>query len=63
MVLLEAVEDGAVNLPEELADVVWILGDDDKAIVIQDVTLDGLVLARQVLTCLGLNMNIDIRYY
>lgn len=46
MVLLEAVEDSAVDFPEELADVVGILRDDDKTIVVQDVTLNRLVLAR-----------------
>ena len=46
VVLLEAVEDGAVYFPEELSDVVGILRDDDKAIVVQDVTLNRLVFAR-----------------
>ena len=46
VVLLEAVEDSAVDFSEELADVVGILRYDDKAIVVQDVTLNRLVLAR-----------------
>ena len=59
MVLLEAVQDGAINLSEELANVVGILRDDDKAIVVKDIALNGLVLARQVLPSLGLNNNMN----
>ena len=57
VVLLEAVEDRAVDLAEELADVVGILGDDHEAVVVQHVALDGLVLTRQILASLGLTRN------
>jgi hypothetical protein len=45
IVLDEAVEDGAVDLAEELAGVQLVLGNDDEAVVVQDVALHRVVLA------------------
>ncbi len=52
VVLDEAVEDGAVDLPEELAGVELVLGDDDKAVVVKDVTLHRVVLAGDLVPAL-----------
>ena len=52
VVLDEAVEDGPVNLAEELAGVELVLGDDDKAVVVEHVALHGVVLAGDLVPAL-----------
>ncbi len=52
VVLDEAVEDGPVDLPEELASVELVLGDDDEAVVVEHVALHRVVLARDLVPAL-----------
>jgi hypothetical protein len=52
VVLDEAVKDGPVDLPEELAGVELVLGDDDEAVVVQDVALHRVVLTRDLVPAL-----------
>jgi len=52
VVLDKAVEDGPVDLPEELAGVELVLRDDDEAVVVQHVALYRVVFAGDLVPAL-----------
>jgi hypothetical protein len=52
VVLDEAVEHGSVDLAKEFAGVKLVLGNDDKAVVVQDIALHRVVLARDFVPAL-----------
>ena len=54
IVLLQTFQDGSINLSKELANITGIFRDGDEAIVIQNIAFNGLVLARERISRLGL---------